>query len=126
MSNELIPEPKSNTSIDVFSPPKEDEELQFDLDYARRNVLDLIETGVEGAKQLADIADSSQNSLAYERLSALLKTVSDLNKDLVSISVQKQETRKPKTDTGPNITNNNLFVGTPAQLQDMLKQIEKK
>lgn len=124
--NNLTPIPESNNSISVFL-PSEDKELENDIIYARQNVQTLIETGIEGARQLADIADQSQQSVAYERLGGLLKTVSDLNKDLVALSKSKKDLRNPgpqESDNGKTV--NNLFVGSTAEMAELIAQMEKK
>lgn len=120
--NNIVPH---SNNLPSFTPKTEDEKLDFDLEYARGNILTLIETGTEGARQLADIADQSQNSLAYERLGNFLKTVSELNKDLITLGVQKKEMSKPLPNDDTKVTNN-LFVGSTAEMAKLLANIKKE
>lgn len=120
--NNIVPH---SNNLPSFTPKTEDEKLDFDLEYARGNILTLIETGTEGARQLADIADQSQNSLAYERLGNFLKTVSELNKDLITLGVQKKEMSKPLSNDDTKVTNN-LFVGSTAEMAKLLANIKKE
>lgn len=117
----------SNTEIlppEKFLPP-ETQEVHTDLDYAKKNLYDLIETGREGLYELAEVAKASQNARMYEVLAAYLKTISELNKDLIQLSMKKEEVTKPEEKHEPGVTNN-LFVGTGAQLLELLKQVNKE
>lgn len=125
MNNEL-PVPNSNNSVAKFLPEPE-KEFENDLAYARQNVQTLIEYGLNGVSQLADLADQSQQSVAYERLSGLLKTVSDLNKDLVDIGKTKKEAKNPDAgQSNDGNTTNNLFVGSTAEMAALLAEMKKR
>lgn len=125
MSNDLIPQP--NNSISKFL-PSEEKELENDIAYARQNITTLIEVGISSVSQLSDIADQSQQSVAYERLSGLMKTVSELNKDLIDVGKIKKDLRQGTQgdSNSGNKTTNNLFVGSTAQMAEILKQMKNK
>ena len=53
-----------------------------------------------------------------EVLSTLLKTMTEANKDLVELQKKKTELQ---TSSSPQTINNNLFVGSTAELQKILK-----
>lgn len=115
----------SNEIQKKFTPEGKDGELDFDLNYARQNITDLIETGIAGAQELSQIVSSSQRPSDYAHLSSMLKTVSDLNKDLVQISKTKNDTNLPNNEPTP-ITNNNMFVGSTSEIATMLADLRKK
>ena len=93
-----------------------------DYDYARTNFYNIIETGTEALEQMLDVAKASEHPRAYEVVSTIMKTLVDANKDLVTMS----EKKKPKeTVDGLPMTNNNLFVGSTAELQQLLKDMRK-
>ena len=121
MNNEIIIKPENTVATS-----KESAEYQKDLEYAKGNMETLIETGMASTQELAQLAGQSQNSLFYERLSVMLKTVSDMNKDLVTVSKAKKDEKSgvnnPETPDGK--VTNNLFVGSTADLQAMLKQMK--
>lgn len=121
MSNEIIVKPENTVATS-----KESAEYQKDLEYAKGNMETLIETGMASTQELAQLAGQSQNSLFYERLSVMLKTVSDMNKDLVTVSKAKKDEKTgvntPEAADGK--VTNNLFVGSTADLQAMLKQMK--
>lgn len=85
----------------------------------RETLLNLLATGKDALEDVVLIAKQSQHPRAYEVLTSLLKTVADLSKDLVSLQIKKSEhiEAQPTEQT----INNNLFVGTTADLQAILK-----
>lgn len=106
------------------------QELTDDIELARHNVMQLIETGIIGATRLAEIADQSQNSQAYERLGNFLAQMSKINKDLVELTQTKVKTKQTTEQETPNIPGkqnitNNLFVGSTADLAKALESMKK-
>lgn len=101
-------------------------EADRDYKYARDNFIEVINTGHQALQDLLDVASQSQHPRAYEVLATTMKTLIDANKELVELSRRKQEEEKPKEEAKGNVTNNNLFVGTPAELQKMLKSLRNE
>jgi|TARA_B110000908_G_C10238565_1_gene444798 hypothetical protein len=101
---------------------KDDDRAEIDYDYARTNFYNIIETGTEALEQMLDVAKASEHPRAYEVVSTIMKTLVDANKDLVGMS----EKKKPKeTEAFDGKVNNNLFVGSTAELQQLLKDMRK-
>lgn len=104
-------------------PPK-DAQLENDFEYARRNLYDIIEKGSQALDGIMDVADQSQHPRSYEVAANLIKTMADVNKDLLELAKKKRELM-PKEDEdkpAPGKVTNNLFVGSTAELQAMLKK----
>jgi len=116
LEGELI-EPIKN---EVVQAPEESEQ---DFKYARENFYNIIETGTQALEQMLDVAKASEHPRAYEVVSTIMKTLVDANKDLVSMS-EKKAKDQPKEENA-QVTNNNLFVGSTADLQKMLKDIRE-
>jgi hypothetical protein len=91
-----------------------------DFEFARGNMIAAIEKGQEALSGILDVAGMSQNPRSYEVVATLLKTVADANKDLLELQKRKMDL----TGVGPNPTtvNNNLFVGSTAELQQLIKK----
>lgn len=102
------------------SKSKVDNNLSNDYEYARGNLYDVISRGQEAIVDMLDIAKQSQHPRSFEVLSQLLKTVVDANKDLLEIN-QRQKNLEKQDNKNPQTINNNLFVGSTAELQKMLK-----
>jgi hypothetical protein len=97
-----------------------DQQVEDDFEYARGNLIAAIEKGQEALTGILDVAGMSQNPRSYEVVATLLKTVADANKDLLELQKRKMDL----TGVGPNPTtvNNNLFVGSTAELQQLIKK----
>jgi len=120
----LEPKMANDNELTVIEPsqvPATSKEYDRDLDYVRKNQIELIEQGVKGLEGIINVADQSQHPRAYEVLSTYLRTLSELNKDLVITSEKKKEAKIGPTQKQDNITNN-LFVGSTKDLQELLKK----
>lgn len=98
----------------------EDKQVTDDFEYARGNMISAIEKGQEALSGVLEVAGMSQHPRAYEVAATLVKTLADANKDLLEL----QKRKKDLTGVGPTPTtvNNNLFVGSTAELQQLIKK----
>jgi hypothetical protein len=106
-------------------------ERETDYDFARKNLRDIITTSKEALEQLQVVAEQSQHPRAYEVVASLVNALVDANTKLLDIHKQKLELEiKEKTKDLPinnnNLTQNNLFVGSSAQLLEFAKQLNKQ
>jgi len=115
--------PIENTSLTVTPVNKEVEE---DFDYARRNLYDVIGKSQEALEDMIDVARQSQHPRAYEVLNQMIKNVADISKDLLDLQKKKKDLIKPEPQEGPQTVNNNLFVGTTADLNRMIEEAQAK
>ena len=126
MSNELRKAldlaPIENNSLTVTPVNKEVEE---DFDYARKNLYDVIGKSQEALEDMIDVARQSQHPRAYEVLNQMIKNVADISKDLLDLQKKKKDLIKPEQE-GPQTVNNNLFVGTTADLNKMIEEDQAK
>lgn len=103
-----------------------DDKVDRDYDYARTNFYNIIETGTEALEQMLDVAKASEHPRAYEVVSTIMKTLVEANKDLVTMSAKKQEGEEVNNPSEKAVTNNNMFVGSTAELQQLLKDMRSK
>ena len=128
IDNALDLNPISDYDIEIIEPEKPAKQQipsdqENDFKYARENFYNVIEKGTSALEDMLDVAKASEHPRAYEVVSTLMKTLVDANKDLVDLSDKKRAKDAPKEDS-KNVTNNNLFVGSTAQLQQMLKDMK--
>jgi hypothetical protein len=102
-----------------------DESVQDDFDYARDNMRQIISKGQNALDGILTIASGSEHPRAYEVAAALMKTMAETNKDLLELQktkkvLQKEDPKAPQLEGPQNVTNN-LFVGSTAELQKMIK-----
>lgn len=97
-----------------------DTQVTDDFEYARGNLIAAIEKGQEALTSIVDVAGMSQHPRAYEVVATLLKTVADANKDLLELQKRKKDLTKISSTL--TTVNNNLFVGSTAELQRLIKK----
>jgi len=105
----------------------EDEKNNVDQDYntARETYYDLIEKGREGLECMIEIARESEHPRAFEVLATMIKTISDTNGELMKHNKMLRDMDK-KEEKPEGVTNNNLFVGTSAELQKLIQNTGNK
>lgn len=116
---------EANKQLPANIPPKkssDEKDIDSDAEYVRGNLYDIISKGSGAMDELLLIADRSQNPRAYEVIATMMKTLLDANKDLMAAHEIKQKLKEKKNDTlpAPNVTNNNLFVGSTSDIAKKL------
>jgi hypothetical protein len=102
--------------------PEPNNQVQQDFDYARENLMDVINKGQDALFDMMDVARQSQHPRAYEVLSTLMNTIVSANKDLLDLQSKKKKLLEEDPTASPQQVTNNLFVGSTAELQKYLKQ----
>jgi hypothetical protein len=82
---------------------------------------DLISTGFNAIDGIMKVADAGDSPRAYEVASILIKTVSELNNDLMDLHKKKTDALNG-TKVVKNTTNNSIFVGSTKDLQNIINQ----
>lgn len=104
-------------SLKVIEQPAQ---IEDDFEYARGNLIAAIEKGQEALSGILDVAGMSQHPRAYEVAAKLMDSVSAANKDLLELQKRKKELTGESS--APTTVNNNLFVGSTAELQQLIKK----
>lgn len=97
-----------------------------DFETARANILTMIENGQDAMEKLAQIATASQHPRAFEVLAKMMETMLQANKDLMGLQkdIREISTADSPMNEKAKTINNNLFVGSTAELQKMIQQIK--
>lgn len=111
---ELTPVVRDSVEVDVSS-------VKDDFEYARGNMISVIEKGQEALNGILEVAGMSQSARSYEVAATIIKAVADANKDLLELSKKKKDLLKQEDNKGPSTVNNNMFVGNAADLLKMIK-----
>ena len=97
-------------------------ELDDDIKYVRDMMYDAIKNTSDAVEEMLSIAKQSQHPRAFEVVATLLNTQREAVKDLLDLHKKKKELKHEDKD-GPETINNNVFVGSTA---DLLKMIRNK
>jgi len=113
--------PEETTSIVKPVPEKEFTDLTGDFNSARQNISSLIDTGMTALDGILKVATESDSPRAYEVLSNMIRTLSEMNKDLMDIH-EKMSNTESKKITVKNTTNNSIYVGSTSDLQNLINR----
>jgi hypothetical protein len=129
--NRLVVEEEKIKEQEAALPVVKTEKTQADIDFelVRSNLKDLVTKGNDSLESLILLAKASEHPRAFEVLATFIKTLSDANKDILDINKKRLEIKKVENggviEPTKSVTNNNLFVGTTADLQKFLRDRSK-
>ena len=92
-----------------------------DFKFARDTYYNILVKGSEAMDDMMEVARSTEHPRAFEVLSTMMKTMADVNNNLLDLHKKKKDlTQTNNVASLPGTTNNNVFVGSTAELQQML------
>lgn len=116
---------QNTKAISTIIADAHNDSVQEDFDFARSNIRQLIDDGNDAIFKLGQIAEQSQNARAYEVLGGIFSVMLKANQDLLDLQKKAKDLNKPSSSEGPKtLTNNNLFVGTNAELTKLLRNLK--
>ena len=112
-------------------PKKNIKQVHLEKDYTdvRDNLKDIIDKGTTAIDGILSVASEGESPRAYEVVSQLIKSVSEANKDLISLHKQIKDIKKDNSSSNQkagSVTNNSIFVGSTKALQDLVKNQKKQ
>lgn len=124
MNNDPIAEALDLTPIE----PKEIvvSTLQVDDEYeaAKANMETIVDVGTNALKELSSMAQASQDPRIYRVLTELIAAMTNANKEIIQMKKTNSEIKEPE-GKNPTTVNNNMFVGSTAELAKMLEELKK-
>jgi len=115
--SEIIPE-----TFEVVETSNDDD---ADFEFARRNIKDLAEKGKIAVDNILEVARATDHPRAYEVAATLIKSVGDLNKDLMDLRKKRKLLMDNMSTSSPEISvNQAVFVGSTAELIKAIKRVE--
>ena len=103
-----------------FFPPEE-KNVDNDYKYSRDTYYELVEKGKQSLELMIEVARESEHPRAFEVLSGMIKNISDVNDRLMDLNKKKKDLDRKEEIKNIAKTTNNLFVGSTAELQKLLK-----
>ena len=116
-------EPEHMASVPTIVNDTQRRNIDQEDDYllARSTLRNLIHKSEDTLDQMIELAKNSEHPRTYEVAGQLIKTVSDVAKDLMDLQKKVKDLKKDEPDSVKNITNNNVvFAGSTAELMKML------
>ena len=97
-----------------------------DFEYARQTYHDILAKGSAALDDMMEVARSTEHPRAFEVLSTLMKTMADVNGDLLNLHKKKKDLTKTDHPVAAiATTTNNLFLGSTVKLQNLLLDNQK-
>ena len=100
----------------------ETQDIKQDYEMSRANLHNLVMKGQEAVDGILDVARASDHPRAYEVAATTIKAVADTTDKLIDLQTKMKELDKEEKK-GPTNVSNAMFVGSTADLQKMLKNI---
>ena len=104
----------------VIPRPKEQEDITNDYKYSRENLYNLVERGQDAIDGILTLAKETEHPRTYEVAGQLIKNVGEVTEKLLQLQ-EKMKKLGEETKKVPNKVENNLFVGSTAELQKLIK-----
>jgi hypothetical protein len=97
-------------------------DIDSDFEFARNNIRELAEKGKAAVDNILQVASATDHPRAYEVAANLLKSMADINKDLIELQKKKRDLMPQKEQ--PQITvDKAVFIGSTSDLIKQIKQI---
>ncbi len=119
---EEIINPSKSTEITIIQPKEED-----DFEFARENIRQAIQQGQDAMLELADVCKSSGHPRAFEVFAKMMDSIVAANKTLLeNKEINQVIAQRDINSDSKKIVNQNLFVGTTAELLKMMEAKNKE
>ncbi len=103
-----------------------DSGVSSDAELARANIKELVTLGNRAIENALEIAIQSESPRSYEVLATMLKTVSDMNSQLLDVHEKKRKILDKSGENSQAATTNIAFVGTTAEMNALIMERLKK
>ena len=116
---EIVQKNDDKPLVKVINTDQQDYEKDYTV--VRKNLKELIDIGEEAIDGILNVAKNGDSPRAYEVAGQMIKTVSEMNKDLIDLHKKVKDISKTEVVTN-NTTNNSIYVGSTSELQDLVNQ----
>lgn len=120
--------PSEEVKQEILVPVKEElpsnTDAEDDFELTRKTMKKMLEKGTNAVDELFELAKASEHPRSFEVLANLIKTTSDVSKDLYNLQKMKKELKdepQKKPHDGGVTVERAVFVGTTS---DLLKKIK--
>ena len=114
ISGDLIKkEKKQSPDVEIAT-----KDLTNEYEFSQEQYHTLIDKGNDALDELLAVAKESENPRAFEVVTQLISGLTNTTKELLQLQKTKKEIEKDTKD--PSTVNNSLFIGSTAELQELL------
>ena len=117
ITGDLVKKQKS-PGIDINT-----QDLTSEYEFSQKQYHNIIDKGNEAIGELIEIAKADESPRSFEVLGQLMNSLTTTTKELLLLQKTKKEIEKETKD--PSTVNNSLFIGSTAELQELLTAKKK-
>tara|TARA_Y100001949_G_scaffold39223_1_gene31712 strand:+ start:405 stop:800 length:396 start_codon:yes stop_codon:yes gene_type:complete len=117
ITGDLVKKQKS-PGIDINT-----QDLTTEYEFSQNQYHNIIDKGNEAIGELIEIAKADESPRSFEVLGQLMNSLTTTTKELLLLQKTKKEIEKETKD--PSTVNNSLFIGSTAELQELLTAKKK-
>ena len=99
------------------------QDLTSEYEFSQNQYHNIIDKGNEAIGELIEIAKADESPRSFEVLGQLMNSLTTTTKELLLLQKTKKEIEKETKD--PSTVNNSLFIGSTAELQELLTAKKK-
>mgnify|MGYP003978690121 CR=1 FL=1 len=99
------------------------QDLTSEYEFSQGQYHNIIDKGNEALTELMEIAKADESARSFEVLGQLMNSLTTTTKELLLLQKTKKEIERDKKD--PSTVNNSLFIGSTAELQELLSAKKK-
>lgn len=110
--------------------------LDNDFEQTRKNLNSLLASGQEALQDAMILARSSEDPKSWQVVSNIITQIAAINEQMLDIHLKKQQHEQKKTEkakpiklsdeTQTHVTNNAVFVGSNAELAQLISKMTNK
>ena len=116
---DIEPTEKQIEDVPVVISTNNDVETDFNI--ARTNINSLLQKGNTAVDNLLNVAKETEHPRAYEVAANLIKTLADLNKDLLDIQKKRKELNNNQPTSEKTIIDKAVFIGSTAEMVKLIR-----
>lgn len=119
----LDPSPEDNSALPMKLEDDKTYDVEDDYQLARQTMRKLLMKGESTLDELINLAKNSEHPRTYEVTGQMMKTLSDVSKDLLNLQKQLKDIEGPTENRQPIGTQNNIvFAGSTHELIKILNK----
>ena len=116
---DIEPTEKQIEDVPVVISTNNDVETDFNI--ARTNINSLLQKGNTAVDNLLNVAKETEHPRAYEVAANLIKTLADLNKDLLDIQKKRKELNNNQPTSEKTVIDKAVFIGSTAEMVKLIR-----
>jgi hypothetical protein len=116
---EIEPTEKIVEDVPVVVSTNNDVETDFNI--ARTNINSLLQKGNTAVDNLLNVAKETEHPRAYEVVANLIKTMADLNKDLLDIQKKRKELNNNQPTSEKTVIDKAVFIGSTTEMVKLIR-----